>query len=180
MSLPKGQNPYTQISSEQIYARKYVRFMKDMVKIGEHTKDYSYSDIANGVGIVAINEKQEIALVGQWRYPVKQYNWEIPAGMREDGEDPLATAKRELKEEAGLTAQKWQKLGEFFMEPSSTTKVGHIFLAQELQQGNQSLDDDERINVEWLPLKEILALIEKGEIKDGFTILGILRAQSYL
>ncbi len=177
MQLPQGENPFTKISSEELYRRPYVRFMRDLVKINGLEKDYSYADIANGIGIVAINDQNEVALVGQWRYPIARYSWEIPAGMREGAEDPLEAAKRELKEEAGVTAKKWTSLGEFFMEGSSTTKKAIIFLAQDLEMGKQSLDDDEKIEVLWLPFQQVIDLTEDGSIKDGMTVLALLRAK---
>lgn len=177
MELPQGHNPFTKISSEEIYRRPYVRFMKDKIRINGLEKDYSYADIANGIGIVAINDRNEVALVGQWRYPINRYDWEIPAGMREDNEDSLLGAQRELKEEVGVTAKKWTKLGEFFMECSSTTKKAIAFLAQDLKLGDQSLDDDEKIEVLWIPFQEAIGLIDSGEIRDGFTVLALLRAK---
>lgn len=173
-------NPYKKLSSEVLYERKYVRFVKEKVLINGHEKDYSFADIANGIGIVAINEKNEIVLVGQWRYPIDRYTWEIPAGMREEDEDPLDTAKRELQEEAGLIAKNWKKLGSFFMEASSTTKVGHVFLARDLEHVDQNLDDDENIERQWIPFEEAMEKIDSGEIADGLSVLGILRAQAHL
>lgn len=180
MELPQGENPFTKISSLELYRRPYVRFMKDLVKINGLEKDYSYADIANGIGIVAINDRNEVALVGQWRYPIDRYSWEIPAGMREGNEDPLLGAQRELKEEAGVTARKWTPLGEFFMEGSSTTKKAIAFLAQDLKMGEQSLDDDEKIEVLWMPFQQLLELIEQGKMQDGFSVLALLRARMIL
>ena len=180
MKLPGGENPFTELSSEVVYERKYVRFIKDMVRIGEVEKDYSYADIADGIAIVAVNDKREVVLVGQWRYPIKQYTWEVPAGMRDEGEDPLETAKRELEEEAGIRAKKWTPLGSFFMEASSTTKRAFAFLAQDLELVEQSIEEDERIEIEWLPFDVALEKIATGEIRDGLTVIGLLRARDYL
>lgn len=180
MTLPHGQNPYTQLSSQKLHERKYVKFFKDMVKIGEIEKDYSYMDVDDSVGVVALNEKGEVALVGQWRYPIKQYHWEIPAGMAEAGETPLENAKRELMEEAGVQAKEWTELGSYQMDGSKMDQQNHLFLAQELTVGENAPMEDERIERLWLPLEEALALVEAGEIRDGFTVIGLLRAQSYL
>ncbi|MEK7145851.1 MAG: NUDIX hydrolase, partial [Patescibacteria group bacterium] len=103
-----------------------------------------------------------------------------PAGMREENEDPLETAKRELREEAGVIAKKWTALGSFYMECSSTNKESFAFLAEDLELGEGNPDDDEEIESRWLPLEEALKKVASGEIKDGLTCLGLLRAQSIL
>ncbi|MEK7145907.1 MAG: DNA mismatch repair protein MutT, partial [Patescibacteria group bacterium] len=80
MQLPSGKNPFKKLSSELLYERPYVRFMKEKVEVAGQVKDYSFAQINNGIGIVAINDKNEVVLVGQWRYPIDEYSWEIPAG----------------------------------------------------------------------------------------------------
>lgn len=180
MTLPQGSNPYSTLSSELLHERKYVRFYKDFVKIGSVEKDYSYVAVDDSVGIVAINEQGEVALVGQWRYPLKQYHWEIPAGMAEAGESPLENAKRELMEEAGAAAEKWTPLGSYQMDGSKMDQQNFLFLAQELTVGENAPMEDEKLTVKWLPLSEALALVDSGEIRDGFTVIGLLRAQAFL
>lgn len=180
MPLPQGSNPYFTLSSELLHERKYVRFVRDMVTVGEVKKDYSYIDVDDSVGIVALNEKGEVALVGQWRYPIKEYHWEIPAGMCEAGESPLENAKRELMEEAGVQAKKWTVLGSYQMDASKMNQQNTLFLAEELTVGDNAPMEDERIERLWLPLKEAVALVESGEIRDGLTVIGLLKAQVYL
>lgn len=180
MTLPQGENPYFTLSSELLHERTYVRFMKDTVQIDELKKDYSYMDVDDSVGIVALNEKGEIALVGQWRYPIKEYRWEIPAGMAEPGETPLQNAQRELMEEAGVRALKWTELGSFQMDGSKMNQQNHLFLAEELTVGDNAPMIDEKIERLWIPLKEALALVESGELRDGFTVIALFKAQAYL
>ncbi|MFA4815207.1 MAG: NUDIX hydrolase [Candidatus Gracilibacteria bacterium] len=180
MSLPQGANPYFTLSSELLHERPYVKFYKDMVKIREVIKDYSYMKVDDSVGIVALNEKGEVALVGQWRYPVKQYHWEIPAGMAEEGETPLESAKRELQEEAGVSAEEWTLLGSYQMDASKMDQQNCLFLARKLTVGQNAPMKDEKLTTVWLPLKEAIELSEKGDLRDGFTTIGLLRAQAYL
>ncbi len=180
MTLPSGENPYKTLTSKLLHERTYVRFMRDMVKIGSIEKDYSYMAVDDSVGIVALNEKGEVALVGQWRYPIKQYHWEIPAGMAEAGETPLENAKRELMEEAGVSAEKWTELGSYQMDASKMDQQNHLFLAEELSVGDNAPMEDERIERLWLPLEEAIALVESGEIRDGLTVIALLRVQAYL
>ncbi len=180
MTLPQGSNPYNTLSHELIHERRYVKFFKDIVRVKGLEKDYSYIEVGDSVGIVAINEKHEVVLVGQWRYPVSQYRWEIPAGMQEPGESPLENAKRELKEEAGVEAQTWTELGSYQMDGSKMNQKNHLFLAQDLVLGANSPMDDEQIEVQWLPLEGALQLIEEGKIRDAFTVIGLFRAQAHL
>ncbi len=180
MPLPQGSNPYRTLSHELVHERKYVKFFRDQVQLGELEKDYSYMQVDDSVGIVAINDNAEVVLVGQWRYPVKQYRWEIPAGMQESGESALENAKRELMEEAGVEARTWTELGSYQMDGSKMDQQNQLFLAQDLVVGENSPMEDERLEVQWLPLSEALELIEKGELRDGLTVIGLLRAQSHL
>lgn len=180
MRLPSGENPYFTLSSELLHERKYVRFLRDKVQVGDVTKDYSYISVDDSVGIVALNEKGEVALVGQWRYPIKEYHWEIPAGMAEAGETPLENAKRELMEEAGVVAEEWIPLGSYQMDASKMEQQNHLFLARKLTVGENAPMEDERIENIWLPLEEAIQLVEDGSIRDGFTVIGLLRAQAFL
>ncbi|MBU0982189.1 NUDIX hydrolase [Patescibacteria group bacterium] len=180
MKLPKGENPFVTKSSEVLYERPYLRFVKDVAEMDGKEFDRSYADIADGIGILAVNEKSEVALVGQFRYAIGKYTWEVPAGMRDGDEEPLDTAKRELQEEAGLKAQDWVDLGSFYMESSSTTKVSHAFLARDLEQTKTAPEDDERIDMLWITYDEALQKIKTGEIDDGLSVLALLRAQEYL
>lgn len=180
MLLPQGTNPYTLISSELLHKRPYVEFYKDVVKIREVVKDYSYVKVDDSVGIVAINGKGEVALVGQWRYPINSYNWEIPAGMCEPGEKPELSAIRELEEEAGVVAQKWDFLGNFQLEASKMNQKTHVFLARELTVGKNAPMEDEKLSNIWIPFEEAIEKIELGEIREGLSVIGLLRARDYL
>lgn len=180
MPLPLGPNPYTTVSHELLHERKYVKFYRDEVTMNGLAKDYSYIAVDDSVGVVAINDKGEVVLVGQWRYPIKEYRWEIPAGMAEMGESPLENAKRELMEEAGVEAKTWTPLGSYQMDGSKMNQKNHLFLAQDLVIGENAPMDDEELSVQWLPLNEAVQLIEAGELRDGFTVIGLLRAQAHL
>jgi 8-oxo-dGTP pyrophosphatase MutT (NUDIX family) len=180
MTLPHGENPYQTFKHELLHERRYVKFYRDLVKMGELEKDYSYMAVDDSVGIVALNDKGEVALVGQWRYPIAEYHWEIPAGMAEAGETPLENAKRELMEEAGVSAEKWTELGSYQMDASKMRQQNFLFLAEGLTVGDNAPMEDEKLERLWLPLEEALALVENGEIRDGLTVIGLLRAQAHL
>lgn len=180
MLLPYGDNPYTLLSSELLHKRPYVEFYKDMVKIRDTVKDYSYMKVDDSVGIVAINDKGQVALVGQWRYPINTYNWEIPAGMCEAGETHQESAIRELKEEAGAVAEQWDSLGYFQMEASKMDQQTHVFLARKLRVSENAPMEDEKLTTLWIPFEEALEKIGEGEIREALSVIGLLRAQAYL
>ncbi len=133
-----------------------------------------------GAAIVAVNENQQVCLLRQYRCIFDEWFWELPAGKRDDNEDTLITAQRELSEEAGLEARHWQDLGTVVSSPGVFTERVGIYLATDLQHVAQSFDDDEIFELHWLELKAAIAMIEQGEIVDAKTIIGLYRAQSVL
>jgi len=120
--------------------------------------------------VMPIDEKGRALLARQYRLPARDYLWEIPAGRMDPGETPLAGAKRELKEETGLTAKKWTKLFGLYMRPGFLAEKMHIYVAQELKQGKTQFMDDERIESKWFTPKEMNEMIKTGKIIDGKTI----------
>lgn len=127
-------------------------------------------------GVVAIDDQNNVVLVGQYRYPTDMYSWEIPEGGTEQGEPPLVAAQRELKEEAGVTASDWQELGgEVHLSNCYSSERGYLFLATGLTFGEQSPDETEKLAVKKVPLEQALAMVDSGEIKDGLSIIALLR-----
>jgi ADP-ribose pyrophosphatase len=118
----------------------------------------------------------EVILIKQFRYSAKKELWEIPAGTLEPGETPLACAERELVEEIGYRAGKMTPLGGFYTSPGFCTEFLHLFLATDLELSESNLDKDERIEVHKMPMREAIRKIERGEIIDAKTMVGLLRA----
>src|SRR5580692_7184590 len=122
--------------------------------------------------MMPVDDRKRILLVRQYRLPAGRYLWELPAGSVDPGEKPLQTAKRELKEETGYRAKKWEKLVSFFPSPGFLTEKMTIFLATGLTAGEATPMDDERIETRWFSAKEVGAAIDAGEIQDAKTMLG--------
>lgn len=126
------------------------------------------------VAILPILPSGEILLVSQFRLPAGKILLEIPAGTLNPQEEPLTCAQRELEEETGYVAGKWQKLVSVFLAPGYSTERIHIFLAEELSPGRMSPDQDEILALKRFPLPQLLKMIEEGEIEDAKTIIALL------
>jgi ADP-ribose pyrophosphatase len=126
--------------------------------------------------IVPVFADGTVALVKQYRHPAVRYLLEIPAGTLDEGEKPEVGAARELEEELGVVAGKMEKLSEFFVSPGFCEEKMWVYLATELTETSQRLDEDEVIEVVRLTLTEVLEMISNGEIEDAKTIIGLMLA----
>jgi 8-oxo-dGTP pyrophosphatase MutT (NUDIX family) len=126
--------------------------------------------------VVPVDEELNTYLVGQFRYTLNQFSWEIPEGGGPIGEEPLETAKRELLEETGLTAKEWSLLNPIHTSNSVTDEFGYVFMARGLEQGESSPEETEDIQVWKLPLSEAIHMVESGKITDSLSVCGLLMA----
>ncbi len=124
--------------------------------------------------MMAVDSKKRILLVRQYRLPARRSLWELPAGRLDEGETPLAAAKRELREETGYRARTWKKLVSFFPSPGFVSEKMTIFVATDLTGGEAQPMDDERIECRWFTPKELGQWIRAGKIEDGKTLIGFL------
>jgi 8-oxo-dGTP pyrophosphatase MutT (NUDIX family) len=129
----------------------------------------------HAIGIVPIDEEGYTWLVGQYRYTLGTYEWEIPAGGCPVGSNPLATAQRELKEETGLVAEHWEQIMDFHLSNSVTDEYGVAYLASGLHQKEAEPEDTEELQLRRIPLKEAIAMTMDGSIKDALSILALQR-----
>lgn len=129
-----------------------------------------------GAAVVALDESERVCLLRQYRHAAGGYVWELPAGKLEPGEPPLVTAQRELEEEAGVTAREWQSLGTYLSSPGVFTEVLHLFLATGLSSARAAPEANEVFEVHWVPLRDACSRALGGDIRDGKTALGLLRA----
>ncbi|NND81406.1 MAG: NUDIX hydrolase [Gammaproteobacteria bacterium] len=162
--------------SSLLHAGSLISLYKEKVAFpdGGHT----YFDIVKhpgGAVIAALNEKDEICLLRQWRHAVDRYIWELPAGCLEAGEAPLITAQRELEEEAGVTATRWTELGQICTSPGFSNEILYFFTAQELQPGTAQLDDAEQLEVHWMPLSRVADMARSDELIDAKSLALLYR-----
>lgn len=129
--------------------------------------------------VMPVDEKKRVLLVRQYRLPAVKYLWELPAGKVDEGETPLQAAKRELAEETGYRAKKWEKLAIFYPSPGFLAEKMTIYLAHDLTAGEQTPMEDERIEMKWFTAKEIDALIQGYKIIDAKTQIGFMKWKRY-
>lgn len=129
-----------------------------------------------GAAIVALDRENQVCLLRQYRHATGGWLWELPAGKLDPGEPPLSTAQRELEEEAGLRAARWESLGKIISSPGVFTEVVHLFLARALSSVPANTEAHEVLEVHWVPFAEALARAREGEITDAKTLAGLFRA----
>lgn len=125
------------------------------------------------IGILPLWEDGSLTLVGQYRYPVNEYSWEIPEGGGDLDIDPLETAKRELREETGIEAQTWEYLRRMHTSNCFVDEVGHLFLAKDLKQGIPEPGPEEVIHTRRVPFQEAVDMAMDGRITDSISLVGI-------
>ena len=131
--------------------------------------------------VIPVDDQGRVAMVHQFRTPLNRITLEIPAGKLDFiGEDPFVCAQRELREETGLVAEKWRKLVALRTTPGFCNETIHMYMAQGLSQGDNELDDDEFIDVEWMPIEQLVEKVLAGEIEDSKTITAVMMAWEIL
>ena len=173
------ENPWTKLSSKNIYDNKWISIKEDQVlNPNDNPGIYGVVHFKNlAMGIIPLDGENNTWLIGQYRYPLDLYSWEIPEGGGPLGIDPLESAKRELEEEAGIKAANWTKIQECHLSNCTTDELGIIYTAQELEIGEPNPDDDEMLELKKLPFEEAYNMVVKGEITDSLSVIGILKVK---
>jgi len=157
---------------------RIVRLTTDDVTLPNgHRAELEIVHHPGGAAVVALDEHQQVCLLRQYRHAVGGWILELPAGKLEPNEQPLATAQRELIEEAGLRGREWQSLGACTPSPGILTEVVHLFLATGLETTRNSLERAEVLEVRWVPLEQAFGWVLDGTITDAKTGLGLTRAR---
>ncbi len=175
MSTPYRELPKIE-NSQKVFEGRVVSVTVDTVSEGELTYQREVVHHNGSAVIVPVFDDGTVALVRQYRHPAVRYLLEVPAGTLAKGERPELGAARELKEELGLVAVRLEKLSEFFVSPGFCEEKMWVYLATELSEGEQALEDDEIIDVVRLPIADALEMITSGEIEDAKTIIGLMLA----
>lgn len=166
------------ITSEKVFQGRIIDVRVETVEFDDGRRAYrELVDHPGGVGVVALTDDNKIIMVKQFRKPIEEAIWEIPAGKLDRGEDPLECGKRELEEETGFKAREFVSLGYFYPSPGFANEVTHLFFAKGLYPGKTNPDEDEFLDVEEIELEEIRDMIAKNQINDAKTVIAFLKCE---
>jgi 8-oxo-dGTP pyrophosphatase MutT (NUDIX family) len=175
MKRPK--NPWTTLSVRRVYGNPWLELWEERA-LDPSGKPALYGKVSflnKAVGIIPIDETGHTWLVGQYRYCLSQYSWEIPMGGAPHGVLPIEAARRELREETGLTARRWQQILYLHTSNSVTDEEGYVFTAEDLTQGEPEFESTEDLEIRRLPLTDAIQMALSGEITDAISVAGLLK-----
>ena len=174
-------NANTPLKVKNVYSGRVITVNVETVRLPNgHVTDLEIIHHPGGAAIVALDGQQRVCLIRQYRHAAGGWIWELPAGKLEPNEPPLATAQRELVEEAGTEGSVWVSLGDYVSSPGVFTETVKLFMAHGLKPSKMAHEPSELIEVHWIPMTEACRRALAGDINDGKTALGLLRAQARL
>lgn len=182
--MPENRDPrntWKTTSTRPIYENPWISVREDQViNPGGGNGIYGVVSFKNlAIGIVPVDDDGYTYLVGQWRYTLNAYSWEIPEGGGPLGIDPLVSAQRELQEETGFIAKEWISLGNLHTSNSVTDEYGNAYLALNLVPGESMPEETEDLQVKKMKLTEAVRMVMNNEITDALSIVGLLKAYMY-
>ena len=182
LPIPAEPDPYEVLERRALYDSPWIRLREDRFR-HRRGREGRYAVCGfqrSACGVLALDDQDRVLLVGQWRYPLEQYSWEIPEGGGEEHESPFETIRRELAEETNLEADSWEPLVFFHPSNSSTDEEAFLFLATDLHDsgGNHHAEDDEELVIHREPFQQCLQRVLTSEISDGLTTMALLSLQA--
>jgi 8-oxo-dGDP phosphatase len=174
------------VSSAERYRGKIINVRIDTIRSPDgNTAEREVVEHPGAVGVLALDESRRVLMIRQYRHPVGRLLWELPAGLRDvAGEPLLQTARRELMEETGYRAARWDVLVDYFSSPGILTERLRVFLARGLELVPEAERDfvpeneEAHLLVDWVPLEEAISLVLAGELHNGVAVVGILAAHA--
>lgn len=170
-------NPWKKLSSKEIYSNPWISLSEHQV-LNPAGKEGIYGTVHFehfAIGVLPIDHEGYTFLVGQYRFPLEAYSWEIPEGGGDLNTPPLESAKRELKEECGISASKWTEIQRIHTSNSISDELGIIYLAENLSIGEADPDEEEELEIKKLHWRDVLQMVMDGEITDSLSVAAILK-----
>jgi ADP-ribose pyrophosphatase len=186
VSAPVQDEPFEApvVSSTLVHEGRVWDVRSDTVRYGDAEIVREYVDHPGAAAVVAIDDDGRMLLIQQYRHPIRHRDWEVPAGLLDvAGEPPMATAQRELAEEADLVADSWQPLVSIFTTPGGNDEVVHLFLARGLSAAPEvhaREDEEADIRLAWVPLDDVITGVLDGSLRNGILSVGVLAAAEVL
>jgi len=178
----KIKNPWTILSSEIKYENPWIKVTENQVlnpKGGPGI--YGVVHFKNiAIGIIPMDSEGYIWLVGQYRFPLEEYSWEIPEGGGHPDIDPLESAKRELLEETGIQANTWKNILTMHLSNSVSDEIGYVFLATDLSFGQAMPEETEELEIQKIHIEEAFQMVCEAKITDSLSVAGILRLKTMI
>jgi len=173
------ENPWQITSEEQIYSNPWLSLTEyQVINPSGNPGIYGKVHFKNrAIGVIPLDDDMNTYLVGQYRFPLEQYSWELPEGGGPLGTDPLESAKRELLEETGLKATTWTEVQRMYLSNSVSDELSILYVARGLEQFEAEPEDTEQLIVKKLPFDEVYRMVCDGEITDSMTVAGILKVK---
>jgi 8-oxo-dGTP pyrophosphatase MutT (NUDIX family) len=170
-------SPWRTLGAREEYRNPWFSVTEyDVIRPDGNQGVYCVVDPGDNVTIVALDDEARVHLIGEFLYTLQSYAWGLPTGAVERGEESLAAARRELVEEAGISAREWTLLGAYPLSPGIVRQTSYIFLARGLTLGEARPEATERFTHRALPLREALQEVLRGEIRSAVAVIGIWRA----
>ena len=176
------ENPWTITSEKNIYDNPWIGLTEyQVINPSGNPGIYGKVHFKNrAIGVLPLDKDLNTYLVGQYRFPLNAYSWEMPEGGGPLNEDPLDAAKRELLEETGLKAKKWTELVRMHLSNSVSDEISIIYLARDLEQFEAEPEDTEQLIIKKVPFEQVYQMVCKGEITDAMTVAAVLKLRLLL
>lgn len=170
-------NPWKTLKSEQVYESAWIKVVKhNCLNPADKPAIYSVVSFKNlAIGILPLDNEDNTWLVGQWRYPLNAYSWEIPEGGGPLGIDPLESAKRELKEETGIISNNFTEIMRLHLSNSATDELAIVYLAKDLQFEENEPEESEILQIKKVHINEAYSMVTKGQITDAISVAAIMK-----
>ena len=177
-----NQNPWKILSSDEVYDNKWIKVIEyGVINPSGGRGIYGKVHFKNlAIGVIVLDNQLNTYMVGQYRFPVDHYSWEIPEGGSPLYADPLVEAQRELREETGLIAKSWEKILDMELSNSVSDEKAVVYLAWDVEQHRSSPEETEELELEKLPFDDVYQMVENGIIVDSISVAAILKVKLML